>query len=381
MDLTKVDQILDRYDRQASWLVMMLQDVQQAYSYLPDEALRRIAREANVPMGRLYNVATFYSSLSLTKQGRYVIRVCDGTACHLRGAVNLREEITRQLGIEEGETTDDGLFTLEVVACLGALRLAPVMAIGGDYHGQMTPEKVRQTLEDYRSKAAAAEEDGEPAEQPAATTAPVAEVEVEKLDEPGELAAYAKKIAAQRSTGRPSITVCGGTGCRAGRGLQVAEAFEKVLADKKLTDKADVHVTGCHGFCEQGPLVVIRPAGTLYVRVKPDDAERIVAASVEADDVIEELTYRDPASKARVTAEHDLPFYANQQRMVLAQNGLVDPTNIDDYIALGGYAALEKALTSMQPEEVIDAVEKSGLRGRGGGGFATGPKVALVPQG
>ena len=149
MDLTKADEIIDEYQQDRSWLVMILQDVQEAYNYLPAPALRRVADRLEIALGQVYNVATFYSSFALEQRGKHLIRVCDGTACHLRGAVNLREEITRQLGITEGQTTPDKMFTLEVVACLGACALAPVMTVDSEYHGQMTLEKLRQTLEVY----------------------------------------------------------------------------------------------------------------------------------------------------------------------------------------------------------------------------------------
>ena len=155
MDLTKVDEIIDGYDGEKSWLVMVLQDVQETYNYLPAPALEHVADKLGVGMGHVYNVATFYSSFSLTERGRHLIRVCDGTACHLRGSDNLRDEITRRLGIKVGQTTPDKLFTLETVACLGACALAPVMTIGAEYHGQMTLDKVREVLEAYRNKATA----------------------------------------------------------------------------------------------------------------------------------------------------------------------------------------------------------------------------------
>lgn len=150
MDLTKVDAIVDAYERDKSWLVMMLQDVQEMHNYLPPPALRRIAERLEVGLAHIYGVATFYSTFSLEPRGRYLIRVCDGTACHLRGAVNLRDEITRTLGIAAGETTRDRLFTLEVVACLGACALAPVMAVGSNCHGHMTVDKLEETLDAYR---------------------------------------------------------------------------------------------------------------------------------------------------------------------------------------------------------------------------------------
>jgi NADH:ubiquinone oxidoreductase subunit E len=155
MDLIKVDTIIEEYRRDKSWLVMILQDIQGVHNYLPPPALRRVAERLDVGLAHVYNVATFYSSFSLVERGRHLIRVCDGTACHLRGAVNLREEITRQLGITEGETTDDRLFTLEVVACLGACALAPVMSVGSEYHGQMTVDKLEETLEALREQGAA----------------------------------------------------------------------------------------------------------------------------------------------------------------------------------------------------------------------------------
>ena len=195
-----------------------------------------------------------------------------------------------------------------------------------------------------------------------------------RFTKPDEFASYREQLAADSDANGFSVLICGGTGCRAGRGLAVAEAFGSILESKSLQKKVRVQITGCHGFCEQGPLVVLQPAGTLYVKVTPDDVKDIVATSIEGDGVVERLTYRDPATKKRITRERDIPFYANQQRIIFAKSGRIDPTNIDDYIAAGGYASLNKVLTSMAPEEIIDCIEQSGLRGRGGGGFATGRK-------
>lgn len=154
MDLTRIDRVVDDHGADPASLVMILQDVQEACNYLPDQALRHVAQRLVVPLSRVYHVATFYSSFSLTPRGRHVIRVCDGTACHLRGGTYLQHELTRQLGIGPGETTPDGIFSLELVACLGACALAPVLTVGRDYYGQMTAEKVEQTLEDYRNRPA-----------------------------------------------------------------------------------------------------------------------------------------------------------------------------------------------------------------------------------
>jgi len=150
MTLTKVDEIINKYHSNDSWLIMTLQDIQEKYNFLPVAALKRVAEKLDIPLSRVYNVATFYSSFSLTERGKHLIRACDGTACHLRSSGNIRDEITRQLGIEEGQTTADKRFTLEIVACLGACALAPVMAVNSDCHGQMTPEKIKETLEQYK---------------------------------------------------------------------------------------------------------------------------------------------------------------------------------------------------------------------------------------
>ncbi|MHC4950527.1 MAG: NADH-quinone oxidoreductase subunit NuoE [Planctomycetota bacterium] len=144
-----LDKIITKYQGKDSWLVMMLQDIQDEYNYLPCQALETLSKKLDIPLSRIHSVATFYSSLSLKERGKHVIRVCDGTACHLKGFINIRDQIERQLGLTEGQTTPDKKFTLEVVACLGACALAPVMAVGSDYHGEMTPEKIKETLNQY----------------------------------------------------------------------------------------------------------------------------------------------------------------------------------------------------------------------------------------
>jgi len=153
MKLKKVDEIIDEYDSDSSWLVMILQDIQQEYNYLPVPTLERVAAKLEIPLTRVHNVATFYGSFSLTERGKHLIRVCDGTACHLRGSNNILDEIKRQLGIDQGQTTVDKQFTFEVVACLGACALAPVVSINSTYYGKMTPDNIRQTLKQYKERA------------------------------------------------------------------------------------------------------------------------------------------------------------------------------------------------------------------------------------
>jgi NADH-quinone oxidoreductase subunit F len=133
-------------------------------------------------------------------------------------------------------------------------------------------------------------------------------------------------------------------------------------------------VTGCHGFCERGPLVVLHPRKVFYQRVKPEDAGEIVAETVMQGNLIDRLLWVDPVSKTAARSEEDVPFYRGQRRLVFGDNGVIDPTSIDDYLAIGGYSALAKALLDMEPMGVIDEVRRAGLRGRGGGGFPTARK-------
>ncbi|MGO8685260.1 MAG: NADH-ubiquinone oxidoreductase-F iron-sulfur binding region domain-containing protein [Thermoleophilia bacterium] len=170
------------------------------------------------------------------------------------------------------------------------------------------------------------------------------------------------------------IRVCTGTTCEASGGAALSQAIAAELERRGLSDRVRVVETGCHGLCQEGPIVVVHPQGVFYPRLKSKDIAEIIETSVVHDEVVERLLYRDPMTKERVPFEKDVPFYALQQRDVRAINGFIDPLSLDDYLARGGYKALVKVLTEDNPEGVIAEVEKSGLRGRGGGGFSTGKK-------
>jgi len=145
----KVNNILKKHNYDKALLVDILQDVQAATGYLPQEALEETARGLNIPLSRVYSVATFFKAFSLTPRGRNLINVCLGTACHVRGADKILARIEEELGIKNGETTEDLKFTLETVNCVGACALGPIVIIGEDYHGEMTPERVVSVLKEY----------------------------------------------------------------------------------------------------------------------------------------------------------------------------------------------------------------------------------------
>ncbi|MFO8143242.1 MAG: NAD(P)H-dependent oxidoreductase subunit E [Dehalococcoidales bacterium] len=145
----KVASILDRYENDSSMLVSILQDIQEEYNYLPRESLEQVSRTMDVPLSRLYSIATFFKALRLTPRGRHLINVCMGTACHVRGSVKVLEAIERELDVERGGTTEDLGFTLETVNCVGACALGPVVIVDGEYHGQMRSEKVKDMIKQY----------------------------------------------------------------------------------------------------------------------------------------------------------------------------------------------------------------------------------------
>lgn len=149
LDTGIVVEILDKYKRNPSFLIGMLQDVQMQYNYLPKEALICISDITNIPLNRIYNVVTFYSAFSLVPRGRHTINVCLGTACHVRGAGKILEELERELKVKAGETTEDMKFTLETVNCLGACALGPVIVIDGEYFGKITPDKINLILSKF----------------------------------------------------------------------------------------------------------------------------------------------------------------------------------------------------------------------------------------
>jgi NADH-quinone oxidoreductase subunit F len=188
-----------------------------------------------------------------------------------------------------------------------------------------------------------------------------------------ELEVLRKAIVQKRDPKRACISICNGTGCHSHGCKNVTAAFQEEIKKQKLEAKVDVKITGCHGFCERGPLVVVKPQGIFYQRVRVKDVSEILSKTIGEGKVVERLLYTDRASGKKIVEEKEVPFYKLQKRLVFGNNGSIDPTSIEDYLAVGGYAALAKAL-KMKPEQIIEEVKKSGLRGRGGAGFPTGSK-------
>jgi NADH-quinone oxidoreductase subunit F len=174
------------------------------------------------------------------------------------------------------------------------------------------------------------------------------------------------------------ILICAGTGCQASNSMDVVETLKKEVAIAGLSDKVRVEITGCFGFCEKGPIVKIMPDNIFYIEVTPEKAKLIIEEHIVKGKLVEECIYHEPETGNRFPKQSDIPFYKKQLRIALRNCGLINPEDIRQYIAFDGYEALGRVLSSMTPEEVIDEVKRSGLRGRGGGGFSTGLKWEMA---
>ena len=316
VDLSLMEGVLRQYQDDSTSLIMILQQAQAIYGYLPQEVIYHVAERTGNSPAKVMGVATFYSYFRLKPMGTYQIMLCDGTACHVNGSDRIRAAITQELGIHNGETTEDGMFTLNEVACLGCCSLAPVMMINGDTYGNLTPEKTINILRQLR----------------------------------------------QRESGEGIRILVGQGSCGVSAG---AGRVAKVLAGHMTaTDSFTVETTGCIGMCYLEPIVDIYEGDKLLHRL-------VKVTETDALGIVEAVRKKDFSKlEAMFISDEDARFLKKQKRVALRHCGVVDPTSIDDYIKSDGYKAIDKAL-HMTPEEVIEEIKVSGLAGRGGAGFPT----------
>lgn len=195
-----------------------------------------------------------------------------------------------------------------------------------------------------------------------------------KIKTPEELERVRNEILAQRDAGKPCISVCTGSGCRAFGADEVLAAFKSEIKKQGIEVDVETKEAGCPGLCEKGPVVVIYPEEICYLQVKPEDVADIVSLTIKEKKIIDRLLYVDQFTGEKAVHEYDIPFYKKQMRLVIGNNIKIDPKNIEDYIAAGGYSALGKVISSMTPEDVIEEISSSKLRGRSGSGFPVGFK-------
>jgi NADH:ubiquinone oxidoreductase subunit F (NADH-binding)/(2Fe-2S) ferredoxin/NAD-dependent dihydropyrimidine dehydrogenase PreA subunit len=195
-----------------------------------------------------------------------------------------------------------------------------------------------------------------------------------RINSPEKLEKVRRTILSRRDPSTPCISICAGAGCMASGAGEVIAAFKTEIEKQGLQADVNTRETGCPGFCERGPVVVIYPEEICYLQVRPEDVPEVVSQTIREKKVVDRLVYADPTTGEKATLESDIPFYKNQVRNILGSNIRIDPRSIEDYLAIGGYSALAKVLSRMSAEEVLEEVKKSNLRGRGGGGFPTGRK-------
>ncbi len=316
VDLSLMEETLRDLGDDPTNLILIMQTAQDIYGYLPIEVIELISSRTGASVAKIMGIATFYSFFKLDPSGKYEIMLCQGTACHVNGADNIRMAISQELGIEDGQTTPDGVFTLNEVACLGCCSMAPVMMINGETYGHLTPDGAIQVIREL--------------------------------------------YAVERGQGYRIMVGEGSCGVAAGAG-HVEEVIKGFMTP---TDSFTISKTGCIGMCFLEPIVDIYDGDTLVhrlVNVRDSDVLPIVEAVRSGKfNKVEHLF---------ITPE-DQKFLDQQERVALRNCGVIDPTSIGDYIRHDGYKALDKAL-HMTPEKVIEEVKISGLGGRGGAGFPT----------
>jgi NADH:ubiquinone oxidoreductase subunit F (NADH-binding)/NADH:ubiquinone oxidoreductase subunit E len=360
-----VDKIIAGHGRTADAAIPLLQEIQKAFNYLPKEAMQYLCEQTEITPAQIVGISTFYTHFRHHPVGQHIIRVCVGTACHVKGAIPVFDAFARHLKLPAGTDTDEqGLFTLEKVACLGCCTIAPVVQIDDITYGCVTTEKVPQIIEDFlhRGKASASKGAGSLAK-------------------------------AQPVQGEVRIGL--GSCCIAGGSANVKEELEKSILLSGIS--VDVKQVGCVGICNQVPLIEIHKPGerpAFYAKIKPEEVRGIIGRHFKAAGRVQRLKNRVAGLFENLvlndTPQHvkryDLDevntpvteFLKSQVHIATEHRGHLKPGDLEEYKKLGGFSGLEKCLKSYSREEVISIIIDSGLRGRGGAGFSTGRKWQLV---
>ena len=365
-----------RFPVDPSLVIPVLQYVLAAAGYLPQSAVQATADHLRVPISRVLGVASFYSQFHFEPRGATTIQVCRGTACHVRGSGAILRELEEHLGIKAGGTTPDLLHSIETVACFGSCALAPVLVRNGRVHGRQTGSTAKAMVQASGSVEPAAR----PLDGPVGVASERAPAVLDRLV---SLEHLDRRIEAARQTwselhaGTEAVISVGTATCGLAAGAaDVMEAAQRELT--RLGIPARLVPVGCLGMCFAEPLVEIAAPGL------PKVVYQGLSAATVGEVLRAHLVRRDPpAAHALGSAGDeivpgiprlaDLPVLRSQVRLALRNCGVIDPSDVEHYLARDGYAGLRRAL-GMSPDEVIEEVRASGLRGRGGAGFPTAAK-------
>ena len=361
--IARVDAIIDRVGRSRRVIIPLLQALQAEFSYLPSDALQRVYERTEIDRAQMISVSTFYAQFRHIPYGRHIIKVCTGTACHVKGANNVYDAFRRELNMdEETITTADQQYSIEKIACLGCCALAPVVQIDEKIFGHVQPGRVKEVLDEFQQYAQ--EQEAQAADE--AKEPPIGEVRL----------------------GMENCCQASGT----------AAIYQAVLdASHELGIKVAIKPVSCVGACNQVPLIdVALPDGSIerYPNVKPEEIKEILlhhykpasrlrrwknALLNQVDMFHTDTTWDNILWKSEQERTGTINTFLSRQKRISTEGyGLISPLDIDEYMAHEGFAALEKAVTTMLRQAVIDTILQSGLRGRGGGGFPTGRKWSLV---
>ena len=366
VDMKYVDQVVQRIGRGPQAVIGILQAIQERYHYLPQEALRRVAEITQITPATITGVSTFYAQFRHEPAGKHILRVCHGTACHVKRSGLVEDAIRRHLKMEAGQNTDaKGEFTIEHVGCLGCCTLAPVVQIDAVTYGHRTSENAREAIEDFLEL-----------EQSGGTK--------EKAEGNGR----DQSAAAEIRVGCGSCCVAGGAN---GVKLALEAALERTGA------AAVIKQVGCVGMCHQTPMVEVTSRGRviqLYSKVTAREAEAIVRRHVRPRGLWRRVRARVSTALDRILTDENwasverlaldtrdgpvCEFLGRQKRIATAECGSLEPLDLDEYLKHDGFVAVKKVLLEHVDLDLVDLLKRSGLRGRGGAGFPTGPKWELT---
>ncbi len=358
-----VDQIVQEKGKTPNVVIPVLQAIQDKFNYLPQEALKRVCEVSEITQAQITGISTFYSQFRHHPAGKHIVKVCVGTACHVKGAVLVHDTFKRELNIPDKEDTDaEKLFTIEKVACLGCCTIAPVVQIDDVTYGNVETDKVKEIIADFRN----------------AKEKPNSQL--------------VKTFHNNKKQGE--IRVGLGSCCIASGSQDVKNEIEKTLSNNKID--VDVKQVGCVGVCNQVPLLEIHKPDeepVFYAKIKPGDVKKVINKHFKATSFVDRLKNeflgffdnmlvkdapdtinRYPANKRDTPISE---FLDGQIYISTEHRGVLKPSDLNEYRSLGGFEGLKKCLKK-SPQEIIDLIKESGLRGRGGGGFPTGIKWQLV---
>jgi NADH:ubiquinone oxidoreductase subunit F (NADH-binding)/NADH:ubiquinone oxidoreductase subunit E len=357
----KVDRLVEELGSAPDKVIPILQAIQREFSYLPEEALKRVYETTAIKPGTLHGIATFYSQFRLKPVGKHIIRVCIGTACHVKGSMLVYEAFQRALHLEKDEDTDaQMMFTLEKVACLGCCTLAPVVQIDDVTYGHVGNEQADGILHGFLNR-----------KDQAVGASPAVSPEINGLQ--GEV--------------RIGLGSC----CVASGSQAVKTALEEALEHSNI--HVQVKQVGCVGICNQVPILEIHKPGetpAIYTKIKPREVREVIKHhfkpvlladrakagiynffdTVVNKEIPKSLTYYNPEYKDTLFSQ----FLSSQLSIATEFRGELKPGDLDEYRARGGFSALDKCLHGLNPAEIIAIISNSGLRGRGGAGFPTALK-------